>query len=634
MPSSSISTRQASTRSNWSLLPLFAATAGVLVVLIDTVPGLLLGRIPDSLRLLCLPLAFTAGSAFIAYALLFAVLSPFARSSREPGFTFHLSLVSFLTVLAAFGVLSDVLAGKDWRAQSVFLLGGAFAALAAGTTTFLAVPHLGWTSRPASSVWLRAGLVSFLLILLSPCALFVRGEGAANDHVGATKLHPRTILLITIDSLRHDRVTCAGSGRLPTPSISQLCDGAVVFTNARSPAPWTLPAFVSMMTGVSPLVHRATTRRSALPSSLPTLAEILRDTGYRTRATVVNSFLRPSSKLSRGFVHYSYFPRTSSMASVLGKRVWARLFPRLVRFDATTEQLTDLAVQTLHEGSDVPLFLWVHYLDPHIPYAPPSSWLNGAEPPSNMRASFGKKERLPDIRAGYLSFTAAERRWIENLYEAEIRYVDEGVGRILNTLRELDLYDDALIILTSDHGEEFWEHGGFEHGHTVYDELLRVPLVVKPPSWHGARAVDQPVSTQSLFATILDLAGIENAAIDTTASLRPLWSAGGADQTTSIVIGTGTVYYEDRIALVFERYKYIRSLVTGSEELYSLTADPGEQRPLVGEQSELLRARELLEREMRREEQKRLSLGLTETGEKAALDSATREQLRALGYER
>ena len=120
----------------------------------------------------------------------------------------------------------------------------------------------------------------------------------------------------------------------------------------------------------------------------------------------------------------------------------------------------------------------MHYYDPHQPLEPPLEYMGNAKAPAGMGRRF--KDKI-NVRAGMLKLSAEQREWVRKLYDDEVRYVDENVGRLLGHLRETGQYDDALIIVASDHGEEFWEHDGFEHGHTLYNEVLRVPLMIKLP---------------------------------------------------------------------------------------------------------------------------------------------------------
>ncbi|MCA9573630.1 MAG: sulfatase-like hydrolase/transferase, partial [Myxococcales bacterium] len=158
----------------------------------------------------------------------------------------------------------------------------------------------------------------------------------------------------------------------------------------------------------------------------------------------------------------------------------------------------------LDAGGDAPSFLWLHYFDVHQPYTPAPRFRPAGEPPPGVGWRF---DRFREVRSGHFVPDEAQRDWIARLYLAEVRQLDAELGRLLDALRARGRYDDALIVLVSDHGEELWDHGGFEHGHTVHDELLRVPLFVKLPGARHAGVVRGPVSIEAVAPTVLALCG-------------------------------------------------------------------------------------------------------------------------------
>jgi arylsulfatase A-like enzyme len=274
----------------------------------------------------------------------------------------------------------------------------------------------------------------------------------------------------------------------------------------------------------------------------------------------------------------------------------------------------------------------VHYYDPHIPYTPPREYISEDAAPDG---SIGYKlESASAIRDGHFSPSAAQRKWIRELYDAEVRYVDANLGRLLDALKENSLYKSSLIILTSDHGEEFWEHGGFEHGHTLYNELIHVPLIVKLPGRHTERTVEQEVTNQSLMPTVLDIVRIPNESATATAdSLAPLLNDSPSSYAEEPLVSTGLLYYENREGVIFSGTKYIQSLVTGRGELYDLKTDPGEQSTLALSRNRLKtdQAKNILENHGRKSEMLTRELGVTNK-EKAALDKEKIEKLKALNY--
>jgi arylsulfatase A-like enzyme len=651
------------------------------MALTELLHRLLFGRLPDSLLRYAAPVAVTACALLLLFGLLWIPLAASRRAfgaprpaagtfsvaillapagilywlrpeiGGEPGLLVLVSALLLGTAVAAYQllvrleasalasrVLTALTAGLPFAlliavlgvsAQAYLLSGGAKLLSApltlAGIVTAFAL--LGWL-RNSSRLWSLLALLLLVvsLPLLTP-RLCARGPAPAGSSETSRKVGP--VLLITVDTLRSDSVSCYGAPREATPHIRRLCDDGIVLANAFAASSWTLPGVSSIMTGVSPQVHGATSLESVLPEGLTTLAETLGKRGYRTRAIVRNSFLRKGKKLGQGFQRYDTFTSAAVRLSP-GERLLHRLAPTVLLLEPTTGDLTRLAVDALRNDPSRDVFLWLHYFDPHLPYAPATDAFGDAPEARRVGRSF---DDLEGVRGGHFVPDAAERAWIRRLYEMEVHEVDAGIGRILEALETLGLYDEALIVLTSDHGEEFWEHRGFEHGHTLYDEVLRVPLIVKTPASGGPRIARQPVSTDSVMATVLDLLGIEPVDPSIAPSLRLLWEAGAPAGDARVLTSAGVLYFEDRAAVRFGRYKYIRNLVTGAEELYDVGADPGETESLSRAEPALTRrGRNLLAAEVARAEAERSRLGLTKGGDQRTLDPETRESLRALGY--
>ncbi len=437
--------------------------------------------------------------------------------------------------------------------------------------------------------------------------------------LGASRLPaarpPHPILLITIDTLRADALSCYRAQTPGTPALDALAGDSVVFRQARSPAPWTLPALASMMTGVSPQVHLATELGSRVPNRLTTIAEVLRRAGYRTAALVSSPLLGREVHLDQGFEEYTAFPRASG---VTGKR------------PADPDQLAGLASKWLRSHGKEPFFLWIHFYDPHTPYEPPATYIKGMAPPPGMGPRLTAEEHLA-IRLHQRDPSPAEREWIRQLYGAEVRWVDTAVGSLMANLKRSGLYEGTLVILLSDHGEELWEHGGVGHGHTLFEEILRVPFLVKLPGEARRGPVEPPVSTASLAATILDLTGRPlPAGYSAARSLAPLLR--GESLPAEPLLSTGLQRIEEREAVIFGDFKLIRWLMSGRQELYDLGHDPGETTDLSTSLPEKTTAGgRLLDRFEAEGERGRKGLGITRP-ERVPPDPETLKRLRALGY--
>lgn len=445
---------------------------------------------------------------------------------------------------------------------------------------------------------------------------------------------PRHVYLIVVDTLRGDAVSYDGAR---TPHLDALAVDSVVFRNAMSQAPWTIPAMTSMLTGQSPLVHWCIHRWSRVPRSIPTLAERMREAGYNTAVVGRNPVLGEATGIHRGFDRYAWHPRPGG-GGAFGNLLLSYRDP--LRFswsgelaEATTTHLIDEALAVTAAAHEAPLFLWLHIFDPHLPYSPPAPYLGDAQPPSDR---FGYAVGFDDfeaIRAGIVAPNAEERAWIRALYDAEVRYVDAEIGRFISHLKNAGLYDDALIVVASDHGEEFWEHGAFEHGHSLFRELLHVPLLVKLPRQEFAQASDAMVSTTAIAPTILDLCGIpfEPASLSAQ-SLRTQWS--GTERNETPHYATGLLYFRDREAVIADGLKYIYTFDGGWKELYDLRADPEEWRNIAPENPDAIDAAWRVIDALRKQADAIRAVNEIDDAEAppAGLDPAQRNALESVGY--
>ncbi|MFI5322924.1 MAG: sulfatase-like hydrolase/transferase [Thermodesulfobacteriota bacterium] len=457
-------------------------------------------------------------------------------------------------------------------------------------------------------------------------------EPSANNFKPSTNHKIKRVILISIDTLRSDVLSSYGSKEVSTPNIDSIAADGTLFKNAFSAAPWTLPSFSSMMTGVSPTVHKTYTAESRLPDKFITIAEYLRDAGYHTAAIGDNVFLQPEFNLNKGFLEYNFFPKRQTMINSFGATIFKKFFSKKLIYYASTTDLTDLSIDWLEKNQDKEFFLWVHYYNPHLPYTPPIQYISKDAVPDET-IGYRLMNAVP-IRNGHFAPNASQRKWIKELYNAEVRYVDDSLGRLLDRMKEMNLYKNSLIILLSDHGEEFWDHNGFEHGHTLYNELLHVPLIIKLPGAQSAKTIDEKVTTQSLMATVIDLTGIKNKNPNITAeSLVPLLKDNPNSFIERPLISTGILYFENREAVIFDGMKYIQSLVTSRGELYNLNHDPGEQNPLPlgSNESNTNQAKDILSNNDRESEKQIEQLGVSVTG-KVNLDEEQKEKLKALNY--
>lgn len=610
-----------------------AAWAGAAALVLDFLLFLVTARDPASAwRQQYLPIAaLSAALLVLALALAIALLTrPLWRGGRQslgpgptPAVLAGLLCAQAELALARFDSASNALASA-WPS--------ALFGCAVGTSVALILAR----ARPAQRGRPRALLAAAVLLgLVAACVLLDLQRRRPSGPRTASAGHdvPRVILIVA-DTLRADALSAPEGGASAHGSLTPVLDAFAAdawrFPSARSAGPWTLPSMATLLTGTSPLVHGALHRTSVLPDGVPTLAESFAAAGYRTAAIGHNPVLSPSRRLNRGFDEYELPDPNGVFGRSLGYALWRRTIERRAERYGRADELVERASSWVEEHAAEDFFLWLHFYDPHLAYAPPAAFRPAGQPPAGFGRTIGFGE-LDRLRGGYLVPDAEGRRWVRELYDAEVRFLDTSLGAFFERLRELGLYEDSLIVFTSDHGEEFWEHQGFEHGHTSYEELLRVPLLIKLPGERPGGSDARAVSQESVAPSLLALCGLASGS--GAMGAPSLFGPGGelAAAGTHDVLSAGALYFEDRLALWFDGWKYIRYLVSGREELYDLAQDPHEQRALQGSEEErLAEARKRLEAHVQSAEELRAALGVQHSA--GGLTEEEVDAMRRIGY--
>lgn len=289
------------------------------------------------------------------------------------------------------------------------------------------------------------------------------------------------VLVISIDTLRRDHVSAYGYERETTPNLDRLAAEGAIFDTAVSTSNWTLPSHMSLFTGFSPSSHQVEDDRDRLPNSVGTLAEAFKRAGYETAAFTSHLYLDGRFGFRRGFDLYQ---------TVVNRRA---------------QDVSDRALLWLQRHEQAPAFLFLHYFDPHWDYAPPPDFAKrfGEADPLYGTFSFLK----PHLAR--LDLSPAIMRQIHTLYDAEIAYTDHHIGRVLDWLRAQGRLEDAVVVVLSDHGEEFGEHGALGHGGSLHGEVTRVPLIIRhPPSIRAGTRITALATLKDIPATLLALAGV------------------------------------------------------------------------------------------------------------------------------
>jgi arylsulfatase A-like enzyme len=369
------------------------------------------------------------------------------------------------------------------------------------------------------------------------------------------------------------------------------------------------------MTGVAPYLDNTSSTYPTAP--IPTLASLLGEAGYVTAGISGNHILYRPFNVTAGFQEMDTYANNPLGLSKGAQGIEVRL-PGCSLCGGATRELTEVALKWVRRNGDKPFFLWLHYLDPHYPYAPPLEYLSNPSDLDELRPT------------GTHKWTPRERSEMKRLYETEVRYVDDNLGRLFGGLREIGLYEEAVILLTSDHGEEFWERGNLGHETTLHWELLHVPLIVKLPDGAVRRRITSHVPTQALMSTVLELCGVS--APEAPGRARPfthLLQMNAEDIYEDPIISSGVRRAEPQRAVIVDGFKYIYRLDSDREELYNLALDPTEAHSVAGEFPAVVeRAREILAQH--EEISASLRDSMSESTEHDPEEALRR--LRALGY--
>jgi arylsulfatase A-like enzyme len=433
--------------------------------------------------------------------------------------------------------------------------------------------------------------------------------------IGAQAAAPRSpdLLLIVVESLRADHVGCYGCAWPTTPAIDALASNATRFAQASASSSWTQPSIATLLTSVSPVRHGMVKPRQSGDASLPTLAESLRKAGYQTVGIVANPMLHRRFGFAHGFDHYDDY----TVAMAPGSADEALIASSAQ--SATSATVTRLALSWLERRDPArPLFLFLFYMDPHSDYLPPPPYdrLFTDDPIPPLR-------NIPGLGTSFVPPAARER--IRAAYAGEIRYTDACIGRLLDALAATPRAGDTAVALCGDHGEAFWEHGRPGHGHHLYEEEIRVPLIIRAPGPSSGAIVTGQAGLIDLAPTLLALAGLPSPAGWEGSDLSA-FLAGGALPERPLLLDTRVS--RPLRAIRTPTLKLIAlPPYEAPAEIYDLAADPCETNNLAGAAplpSGVAGLLTLL----------RPATGEAPASKPIALDPATLRQIRSLGYAR
>jgi choline-sulfatase len=434
---------------------------------------------------------------------------------------------------------------------------------------------------------MKTRLLAVVLLFCFPACQSSKVESPhTSPSESAQAWRPFNIILVTIDTLRADRLACYGYPKIATPNLDQLAAKGVLFENAVTQTPLTPPSHASMFTGKYPHMHGVRgTGGFVLDSSQLTLAEILKDKGWQTAAFVGAPVLKKMFGLNQGFdVYDDRMPEPDPRKSTLEN-------PSL-----RAGEVVDRAIGWLErQPGSTPFFLWVHVYDPHAPFDPPAPF---------------------------------DRQYSGRPYDGEVAYTDREMGRLFEAVARKSPADKTVLLVLSDHGESLGEHGEFSHGVFLYDSTLKIPWLMVAPGVPAGKRVAEQVRTIDLLPTVLALLDGEVPAAAQGVNLLP--AAQGRTVETSLSYGE-TLYPKTNMgwaelrSMRTPRWKYIRA---PRSELYDLRKDPQELRNVIQE----------FPNEASRLESDLAALTATGAGKPAeqaglkAMNAETEKQLRSLGY--
>lgn len=421
-------------------------------------------------------------------------------------------------------------------------------------------------------------MIAGFLLLLTACSY--SGHRSNGGPGPGSALRPYNVVLVTVDTLRADRLGCYGYRNIDTPELDSVARRGVVFENATAQAPLTAPSHASMMTGLYPTVHQVRdTGGFVLSGEHVTLASMLQKQGWETAAFVGASVLKKRFGMNQGFsVYDDEMPVRDSGVN------------RADTPERRADVVVDRAVKWLSARSGKPFFLWVHVYDPHLPYDPP--------PPFHDR-------------------------YAGRPYDGEIAYTDQQLGRLFRAVHGKSDDANTIVAVLSDHGESFSEHGEYSHGVFVYDSTLHIPFLLAGPGVPSGRHVKQQARTIDVLPTVLSLMGGK---APTTVQGVSLTTTFESDDDPAAVSYIESMYprlnmgWAELRGIRTNHWKYIRA---PRPELYDLSADPLESTNVI--QTHPAEVQKL-------EANLRALSGDSEKLQTSAIDPRTAEQLRSLGY--
>lgn len=391
----------------------------------------------------------------------------------------------------------------------------------------------------------RFFIIIGIVIVLS-FVFFLRGR------VGTSA---RNLIFILADSLRSDHLNCYNYHRAISPNVDQLAREGILFRNSLAQSCWTKPSLASILTANHPSSIGVTGMNDAIIPNIMTAAEILKKEGFYTVAFIANPYAGRENGFAQGFDEYH------------------TIFPSNPLLYKTNADDLNLEIFTwLEKNRNKKFFLFIFYMDPHTPYAPP-------EPYDRL---FSPESRIMEINQEEMPSSPSEDyiRTVIDLYDGEIRFLDHEIGRLFGKLKSLGLWKKSVVALSSDHGEEFFDHSGWRHGDSLYEEQIRVPLIIKGPGLPEGIEVQTAVQQTEIFPTLFDMFGLKH---DPGFTGKPMTDSirHPEDVVAKLTYHETSLHGKSFIAARGARWKIIYDLEQKKYQFYDLSKDQLEKNNLV-----------------------------------------------------
>jgi len=446
------------------------------------------------------------------------------------------------------------------------------------------------------------------------------------------------VILIVLDTVRADHLSIYGHPGV-TKNLQEFSRDALVFENFVATSSWTIPSHASLFTGLYPSEHGSygnldPKRKDPWGFPLPfplsdefmTLAEIFRENGYKTSAIVSNSLvLEPMFKLDQGFQsidcsrsigaiyqQYPFRPILHTFCCI------TNIYPKYTLYYRTAEDITKESIRLLKNSLPSPIFLFINYLDAHGPYLPPRPFAG-----YYLNKSFPHFYRLKLYILGLIGRLDKESRDLFQLsqYDGEIAYLDNQLGKLFSQSKKMEMYESSLIIITSDHGELFGEHGIYWHKSLMYEGVVKIPLIIKFPFSKRMGRYKEIATLSDLYPTILSICGLP---------IPDGISGKSFGNSSSPIVSEFYNYGIGKHQILYDgQYKYMKCEYQREAELYNLDEDPKEKENLAERLPSIVA---IMERKLKDWENTHTPKGASSLDEEATMTQSMREQLKALGY--